>query len=344
MALLAGALAVLALAGEVRPWHVYVVALLLGTVSVVDNPTRQAFVVELVGPEQLRNALSINSSVFQLGAFIGPAVAGLTINAFGTGSAFALNAASYLGPIVALAFMRESELREVSRRSVTDHSGGVTLWQVVRRPEVFWPLVLITSRGMFGPNLPVTLAALTRDTFHQGAGFYGLLNAVVAIGSLLGALYSARQQTSGLRRLLVHGATASLAYLVAAAAPDSISMSIALFCVGGTTLLLLTGANTMVQLASPREFQGRVVGLYLLLAFGGAAIGGPALGFIDQHLGARLGLLLAGVLPAAAVGVAAIAVVHRPADDVALTVPHCRRQPRRIRWTGPSRRAAHLRP
>ena len=311
MAMLAGALAALTLTHAVAPWHVYVIAFALGLVSVVDNPARQSFVVEIVGPDRLRNAVGINSSVYQLGGFVGPAIAGLTINAVGVGFAFALNAVSYIAPILALSLLRESELQRLPTASSPLISEGPTLRDVVKQPQIFWPLVITAALGLFALNLPVTLAALTRDTLHAGPGCYGVLNAVVAVGSLLGALYSARQTSSRLRVLLLHAAILSFAYLVAAAAPDVISLSVALACVGAATLLLITGANAMVQLAAPRAIQGRVMGVYLVVILGSATAGGPVLGMLDQHFGARFGLLLAGVgLGLVVLGVACILARH----------------------------------
>jgi MFS family permease len=305
MAGLAGALALLTLTGSVATWQVYLIAFVLGLVSVVDNPARQAFVIEMVGPDRVRNAVGINSSVFQLGGFIGPAMAGLTITAVGVGAAFALNALSYAAPILALWLMRESELRSQARPGGTGIGPRPKLREVVKAPQILWPLVLVAALGFFAPNLPVTLAALTIDTLHAGPGWYGLLNAVVAVGSVAGALCSARLRSMSVRILLIHGAMVSAAYVTAASTSSAASLSVALFCVGGATLLLMTGANAMVLLATPRALQGRAMGLYLLVVLGSAAVGGPALGLVNEHLGPRIGLLLPGfVMGAVVIGVA----------------------------------------
>jgi MFS family permease len=306
LALLAGTLAVLALAHDVAPWNVYLIAFLLGVVSVVDNPTGQSFVVELVGPDYLRNAISINSSVFQLGGFIGPALAGFTISAFGAGYAFALNALSYLGPIVALTLIRESEL--VGPTEPARGPGpSLPLRQVVSHPQVASSLLMVAVVGLFTTNLPVTLTVLARVDFRGGAGLYGVLNAVVAGGSVIGALYSARQSTPRLGTFFGYGGLVAAGYLLAAAAPEEITLAAALFALGAVTLLLMTSANSMVQLNIPRAVQGRVMGLYLLVILGAATVGGPLVGLIDQTFGPRWGLVVAGIVP----GIAVVALFWR---------------------------------
>jgi MFS family permease len=316
LASLAGILALLAVVHTVAPWTVYLIAFLLGMVSVVDNPTGQSYVVELVGPDQLRNAISINSSVFQLGGFVGPALAGVTINALGVGYAFALNSLSYLGPIVALVLIRESELiAPATRRSV--HEPKVLIRRIVSRPEILTPLLVVAVICLFAPNLPVTLAVLARVDLHGGAGLYGVLGAVVAGGSVLGALYSARRTTPRMRTFLGYAGLVMTAYLLAAAAPNEACLVPALLGVGATTVLVITSANSMIQLNTPRGAQGRVMGLYSLVVFGGATVGGPLLGMFEQAFGARLGLLAAAVIP----GLAVLALLRRSHAPAAVEGP-----------------------
>ena len=300
MAVLAGALAFLALTDRVAVWHVYLIAFVLGIVTAVDNPARQAFVNEMVGPEQLRNAVSLNSSVFQLGGLIGPALSGVLISAVGCGWAFAINAVSYAAPFVALAMMRDSELNVLPRAIAAAGQLRDGVRYALNRPDVLWPTVLVGVFGLFTANLPVTLAAYAKSVFHSGAGGYGLLSATVAVGSLAGALVSARQPRARLRTLVATGAALAAAELLAAAAPGQLSFCLVLLGVGACTLLLLTSANSTVQLAAHDTIRGRVMGLYLLVFVGGAALGGPLLGSTDQHFGPRAGMLLAGAVSAAA--------------------------------------------
>jgi MFS family permease len=300
MATVAGILAVLTLTHQVAAWHVYVIAFALGLVTAVDNPTRQSFANEMVGPGQLRNAISINSSVFQLGGLIGPAISGALISAVGPGYSFAINALSYAAPLTALLRMRTSELHAMPE--VTARAGQLRdgLRYAVSHPAVLWPTVLAGVFGMFTCNLPVTLAAYARSVFHSGPGGYGLLSAVVAVGSIAGALISARMRRTRLRTLIVFGAVLAAIDMLSAAVPGQAMLCLLLLPIGACTLLLLTATNSTVQVAAHDTIRGRVMGIYLLVFIGGAAVGGPLLGLIDQHLSPRAGMLLAGAVPAVA--------------------------------------------
>jgi MFS family permease len=310
MCALAAALAVLTLAGEVRIWQVFVIAAALGVVSVVDNPARQAFVVEMVGADRIRNATSLSSSVFQLGAMVGPAIAGFMIQAVGVGTAFALNATSYAAPILALLAMNTRELNRVHRRGEASGDDPTPIRSILRQRNVMLPLVIAGSFGLFLPNLPVTIAASTSVDFNRGSDLYGLLTAVVACGSLCGALFSASRQDNGLRTLFVHAALLAAAYSALALLTTPVSLAIGLFPVGVLTMLVITGTSAKVQLSAPSEYLGRIMGIYILVALGSAALGGPLIGFVDAVAGARAGYLVAGAVPAFVLLVAAVA--NRP--------------------------------
>lgn len=297
MASMATTLAILTLGHHVQVWHVYLVAFGLGTVVAVDNPTRQSFVNEMVGQQQLRNAVSINASVFQLGALIGPAISGLLINAVGSGYAFALNAASYSASTTALLLMRDGELHPApAARDGTRVRDG--LRYVAGRPDVLWPTVLVGVFGLFTVNLPVTLAAYARSVFDIGAGGYGLLTSVLAVGSVTGALISAGRARTRLRALVAIAGTLATLYMIAALAPSEWTYAPVLVGVGGATLLLYTSANSMVQLAAADSIRGRVMSVYLMVFIGSGAIGGPLVGWLDEHLGPRAGMLISGLVPA----------------------------------------------
>ena len=300
LAAIAGILAVLTLTHEVTAWQVYLIAFGLGLVTAVDNPTRQSFANEMVGPHQLSNAISINSSVFQLGGLVGPAVSGALISAVGPGYSFAINALSYAAPLVALSRMRTSELHTMP--PVNAQAGQLRdgLHYAVHHQDILWATVLAGVFGMFTSNLPVTLAAYARSVFHSGPGGYGLLSAIVAVGSVTGALVSARRSRTCLRTLIAVGAVLAAIEMLSAAVPGQRAYCVLLLPIGACTLLLLTGTNSTVQTAAPDAIRGRVMGVYLLVFIGGAALGGPLLGLVDQHLGPRTGMLLAGAVPAIA--------------------------------------------
>jgi MFS family permease len=298
MATMGGTLAALTLSGRVQVWHVLVIAFGLGLVTAVDNPTRQSFVNEMVGPDHLRNAISLNASVFQLGALVGPALSGVLINAVGPGYSFAINAISYAAPMIMLGRIRDSELIRVPAKNAVGSQLRDGIRYVASRPVMRWPIVLVGCFGLFTMNLPVTLAAFANSVFHSGPGGYGLLSSVVAVGSLTGALVSARRTSTRLRALAATAAVLAITEMMAAAAPTELVYTAALVPVGAATLMFLTAANSTVQLAAADAIRGRVMGVYLLVFIGSGAIGGPLLGYIDQRLGPRAGMLLAGLAPA----------------------------------------------
>jgi MFS family permease len=310
MSSMATTLAILTLGHHVQVWHVYLVAFGLGAVVAVDNPTRQSFVNEMVGPEQLRNAVSINASVFQIGALIGPAISGILINAVGSGYAFAVNAASYSASMTALLLMRESELHPApASRDGTRVRDG--LRYVASRPDVLWPTVLVGVFGLFTVNLPVTLAAYARSVFGIGASGYGLLTSVLAVGSVTGALISAGRSRTRLRALVAIAGTLATLYMIAALAPSEWTYSPVLVGVGAATLLLYTSANSSVQLAADDSIRGRVMSVYLMVFIGSGAIGGPLVGWLDEYLGPRAGMLISGLVPAIVTALVAVRLARR---------------------------------
>lgn len=310
LGLLATALSVLTITGAVEVWHVYLLALGLGTVAAFDNPCRQAFVNELVGPERIRNAIGLISSTFQLGALIGPLLSGVLIGAAGNGVAFAFNAATYGATITALLLVRPGELRRtVGRRAAPRLRDG--LRYVVANPQVRWPVLLVGTFGVFISSLPVTLAAFADGVLHSGPGGYGLLNSLVACGSLIGALVSARRvRRNRLRTLVGIAALLALATMLAASAPTAWAFLPLLVSLGMATLLFLTTAQSMVQQTTPDELRGRVLGVYTLVFVGSGAIGSPVIGVVDEHLGPRAGLLLAAAIPAAVTLLVARRLAH----------------------------------
>lgn len=187
-AVLAATLATLALSGVIMVWHVYGIALVLGLVTVLDQPARQVFVNELVGPTYLRNAISVNSTTFQLGGLIGPAIAGLLLTAVGAGWAFAANALACCSTVVMLLVLRKDQLF-VS--APTPKSKGMLregLRYALSKPTIYWPWLMAGFVSVFAMSLPVILAAFADHVFQVGAGGYGVLNALVALGALSGAV------------------------------------------------------------------------------------------------------------------------------------------------------------
>ena len=298
MGLLGLILAALTLSGQVQVWHVYLIAFCLGLVTVVDNPSRQAFVVEMVGPHEVRNAVSLNSANFQSARIIGPAVAGVLIAAVGSGWSFMLNGLSFIAPISSLLIMNASELHKVPVVSREKGQLRQGLHYVAERPELLWPIVLIGFIGTFGYNFPVWLSAFANDVFHAGSGAYGMMNTVMAIGSLIGALLAARRPTTRMRLLVGAALGFSLLEMAAAAAPTFWLFMPLLVLIGVFALTFNTTANATVQLATEPAMRGRVMALYMMVFMGGTPVGGPLVGWVTDTYGARLGFLAGAAVSA----------------------------------------------
>ena len=220
MGALALILGVLALTGAVAIWQVYLLAFLLGMVAVVDNPTRQTFVAEMVGRTGMANAIALNSAVFNLARITGPAVAGLVISAVGTPAAFLVNAASFGAVLVGLKLMRPSELHPVERAPRAPGQLREALAYVRARPSLWLTLALVFFVATFGMNFQVTNALMSRGVFHTGAGAFGLASTVFAVGALGGALLAARRARPGMRLLLGTALAFGLLEVVSGLMPD----------------------------------------------------------------------------------------------------------------------------
>ncbi|GAA1897113.1 MFS transporter [Streptomyces sodiiphilus] len=293
-------LAALTLTGNVNVYHVYALAFVLGLVTVVDNPTRQTFVSDIVGPDLLRNAVSLNSANFQSARIVGPAVAGVLISAVGSGWAFLFNGLSFLAPIAGLLLMRTGELNPARRAPRGKGQLREGLRYVGSRPELLWPVVLVGFIGTFGFNFPIWLVAFTDRIFLAEAGTYGLLNTLMAIGSLSGALLAARRGGSRMRFMVAAAGGFGALLMIAAAAPVFWVFALLMVPVGLIGMTFVISANTSLQMASDPAMRGRVISLFMMVFVGGTPIGGPLLGWLTDTFGPRLGILAGGLVCAAA--------------------------------------------
>ncbi|MEW2284927.1 MFS transporter [Streptomyces sp. NPDC047841] len=318
MALTGLALAALTLSGHVQVWHVYVAAFAVGLATVVDNPARQSFVSEMVGPEQLQNAVSLNSANFQSARLVGPAVAGLMITGVGTGWAFLANGLSFAAPIAGLLLMRAGELHVVERAPRGKGQLREGLRYVAKRPELIWPIVLVGFIGTFGFNFPVWLSAYADHVFHAGAGAYSLFNTLMAVGSLVGALLAARRGTARLRVLIAAALAFGLLETVAAVAPSYWLFALLMVPIGIFGLTVNVTANTAVQMGTDPAMRGRVMALFMMVFMGGTPLGAPVVGWITDTYGARVGFAAGGVVSAAAA--AAIGLVLARVGGLRLSV------------------------
>ncbi|WP_107471205.1 MFS transporter [Streptomyces monashensis] len=300
MALSGLALAALTLSGHVQVWHVYLAAFAVGLATVVDNPARQSFVSEMVGPEQLQNAVSLNSANFQSARLIGPAVAGLMITGVGTGWAFLANGLSFAAPIAGLLLMRARELHVVERTPRGKGQLREGLQYVAGRPDLIWPIVLVGFIGTFGFNFPVWLSAYAQHVFHAGAGGYSLFNTLMAVGSLVGALLAARRGTARLRVLIAAALAFGALEIVAALAPSYWLFALLMVPIGVFGLTVNVTANTSVQMATDPAMRGRVMALFMMVFMGGTPLGAPVVGWVTDTYGPRVGFVLGGAVSAAA--------------------------------------------
>jgi MFS family permease len=312
MGALALILAVLAVTGVVQPWHVYLLAFGLGMATMVDNPTRQSFAIEMVGRADLQNAIALNSAVFNLARIAGPAVAGIVISLIGTSAAFFLNAASYLTVIVSLRLMRESELRPAERVARAQGQLREGLAYVRSRSDLLLTMVLMFFIATFGMNFQVTTALMSRVVFDTGAGRFGLASAVFALGALSGALVAARRRRTGMRLLIWTALAFGLLEAATGLMPSYWSFLVLLVPTGLAVISFTTLANSSVQLSVPAEMRGRVMGIYMLVFLGGAPLGSPLTGWVAEQFGTRMSLIAgAAISVAATVVVAALVARHR---------------------------------
>lgn len=302
----AAALAVITLAGTVRPADVYAFALVSGVIFAFDSPARQAFVAEITSADRLRAAIALNAAVFQATRLIGPAVASLLIVSAGTGWVFAVNAACYLGPTIGLLRLAGTGPAQPAVRQPRALRTAVRY--VRRRPDIVRTIVLVGVLGTFGLNFPIVLTAMAKSAFGGNASMYGLFNLVLAIGSAAGALLAGAYAHPRPRVLVLSAAAFGLLQVTAAIAPDLATFLPLLAAMGFVNLAFQAMANASVQLAVNPDLRGRVMGLYLLVFIGGTPIGAPVIGALTNQFGARAGMIICGAVPAlAAVAVAGLA-------------------------------------
>ncbi|MDQ0775472.1 MFS family permease [Streptomyces aurantiacus] len=304
------ALAFLTLGGHVQVWHVYVAAFAVGLATVIDNPARQSFVAEMVGPGQLQNAVSLNSANFQSARLVGPAVAGLLITGFGTGWAFLLNGLSFVAPIAGLLLMRSRELNEVERTPRGKGQLREGLRYVAGRPDLMWPIILVGFIGTFGFNFPVWLSAYADDVFHAGAGGYSLFNTLMAVGSVAGALLAARRGTTRLRVLIAAAVAFGVLEILAALAPSYWLFALLMVPIGMAGLTVNVTANTAVQMGTDPAMRGRVMALFMMVFMGGTPLGAPVVGWITDAYGPRVGFAAGGVVSALAAATVGLALAR----------------------------------
>jgi MFS family permease len=306
MGVFATCLGLLTVAGVVRLWHVYLFAFLSGSAAALDAPVRQTFVAEMVGDNDLPNAVALNSTSFTAAQMIGPAIAGLLIAKLGTGWAILLNGLSFGAVLVSMAFFRLSELRTSVRahRSASGFLEG--LRYVWRRRELRTMLLMLFLIGTFSFNFPLLISTMAVSVFHADARGFGLLSSIMAIGTISGALFAARQEMPRLASLWVGAFIFGTGCTLAALAPGYWWFAAALVIIGVAAMTFNNGTNSLMQLSTEPSMRGRVMALRVGIALGGMALGAPILGWIANHFGSRWSL---GIAAAADFLAALVAVI-----------------------------------
>lgn len=297
MALASAALGLLAITGTAVTWHVYLIAFLFGMGTAFDNPSRQAFVNEVVGSRHLANAIGLNSATFHASRIIGPALAGVVIAAFGSGWAILSNAVTYAAFIAALVLIKPGLLQVSQRPPRAKRQIREGVRYVLGNPEILLVLCVAFFIGTFGMNFQMTSALMAQQEFGKGAEEYGILGTFMAIGSLAGALIAARRRTAPRGRFIVKMAILfGLILIILGLMPNYLSYALALPVTGLVALLTMTASNAAIQLKVDPQLRGRVMALYAMVLMGGTPIGAPILGWLGELFGPRWTLLAGGGL------------------------------------------------
>ena len=303
MALPALALLGITVAGAVAPWMVWALVFVRGSVNAVDNPTRQSFAIEMVGPDRVVNAVSLNNALIHSARILGPAGAGILIATLGVAPCFLLNALSFGAMIVALRAMNPAELRPAPVAERGRGAVRAAVGYVVHTPALAIPLAMMAVVGMLGYNFQVILPLLAKFTFDGGAATYTALAVAMGAGSVMGALAAGARGRVGPRLLVAAAFGFGAIALVAAIAPSVPLEIAALVPLGAASVTFAAGINSSLQLEADPPMRGRVMALYSMVFMGSTPIGGPIAGWLSQSIDPRAALVMTGAAAlAAAIG------------------------------------------
>ena len=310
-------LGILVVAEVIQLWHVFVCAAVLGISSALDAPIRQSFTAEIVGHSDVANAVSLNSANFNAGRLVGPALSGFLIARFDTGPSFLINATTYLFVILSLFFMRSSDFF-IQKKEETLGTIREGLRYAKARPDLYVVMALVFFAATFGLNFQIFNALMATKEFGKGPASYGLLGTFIAVGSLTGALLSARLERFRDAKLVMRlGVWFSIVVIVLSIMPTYTWYSLWLPVCGISALTMLISANSYVQVNSDPAVRGRVMGIYLLVFMGGTPVGSLLIGYLTEALGTRETITLCGgfsLLMCVLIWVFFNDKVERPAD------------------------------
>jgi MFS family permease len=289
-------LGALVITEQVQLWHVFALAAVLGVSTAIDAPVRQSFTTEVVGQTDLPNAVSLNSANFNAGRLVGPAVSGGLIAAFGTGPSFIINGLSYFFVIAALLNLNEKAFFHQDRVK-SDGNIREGLAYAKARPDIYVVMLMVFFLATFGLNFQIFNALMATQEFKLGPASFGLMGTFIAIGSLTGAIGSARLERFRNTKFVIRGGIAfSVTIIVLSVLPNYISYVIWLPICGLTALTTLVSANSIVQTSTDPAIRGRIMGLYLLIFMGGTPFGSPLIGATTDLIGIRPTIRLCGAI------------------------------------------------
>ena len=288
-------LAGLELSGHLSLWTLYLIAVSLGLINTIDNPTRQTFIVEMVGRDQLPNAVTLNSVMANAARAIGPAIAGVLIATIGSGWCFLVNGISFGFVLIAMKMMDKSQLRPAPRSPRLRGQLAEGFRYVGRTPVVRDALIMMALVGCLTYEFQTSLPLMAGNTFHGDSRTYGYLTAFMGAGAVIGGLIAAGSRRRGPRRLVVTASLFGVVVLMASLSPSLIVEELTLLLVGACSVTFLALGNATLQLESAPEMRGRVMSLWSVAFLGSTPIGGPLIGFVGGAAGARYALGLGGV-------------------------------------------------
>lgn len=295
-------LGILDLSGTIQLWMIFVSAAIMGLINTIDMPTRQAFVIELVGREDLQNAVSLNTVVMNGARVVGPSIAGGIIYAFGVGPNFIFNAISYIAVIVVLLRLDISKLRPATRITAKKGQLREGFRYVLANSDLAIPLLMMVIVGTLAYEFQISIPLLATTTFHRGAGSYAILTASLGFGAVVGGFLSAKYAKVSQKLLNVAAGVFGVMMLGMAAAPSYSIELVITAATGAISILFLSTVNTLLQITAREEMRGRVMALYGVAFLGSTPVGAPLIGFISQHFGGRVGILVGGIATLAAAG------------------------------------------
>lgn len=296
----AAVLAGLDLTGHLPLWLLFVMAGSLGVINALDNPTRQTFIVEMVGRDELPNAVTLNSVMVNVARAVGPAVAGVMIAGIGSGWCFAVNAVSFVFVVAALKAIRAGELSPAPPATRMRGQLREGFRYVARTPLLRNSLLMMAVVGCLTYEFQTTLPLVAGNTFHGSSVTYGFFTACMGVGAVVGGLAAAGRRRRGPMRLVRTSLLFGAVIVVAALAPDPLTEELALLFVGGCSVTFLSLANATLQLEAEPSMRGRVMSLWSVAFMGTTPIGGPLVGFIGSAVGARYSLGVGGLAALAA--------------------------------------------